>query len=120
MSILIKLWTEAGFIVGTCVLLFVSGTAIAGTVPRNECSNPPMGTIFCEDFEGANPKSHFNDYDGNLDTENQVVSDSGPAGDSLNKVIRLRAPAGQSGGSGLVQGLPGGCNKTLARWGFKY
>ena len=45
----------------------------SASIPRNECSNPPAGTIFCEDFEGANPKADFDDYDGNLDSENQII-----------------------------------------------
>ena len=89
-------------------------------VPRNECANPPIGTIFCEDFEGTNPKSHFNDYDGNLDTENLIITDSGPSGDTSNKEIRLRVPVGQSGVSDLLKVLPGSYDKLYARWYIKY
>lgn len=101
-------------------LLFMIESASAASVPRNECSNPPAGTIFCEDFEGANPKADFDDYDGNLDSENQIITDSGPSGDSSNKVIRLRVPAGQSGVSDLLKVLPGSYDKLYARWYFKY
>jgi hypothetical protein len=92
----------------------------AKSVLRNECLSPPVGTIFCEDFEGQNPKSHFDDYDGNPDTENLIVTDSGPAVDDSNKAIRLRAPAGQRGGSDLVKVLPASYDKLYARWYFKY
>ena len=97
-----------------------TSTLPVGTVARNECSNPPAGTVFCEDFEGTNPKSHFDDYDGNPDTENLVVTDSGPSGDSSNKEIRLRVPAGVSGVSDLIKVLPGSYDKLYTRWYFKY
>jgi hypothetical protein len=92
----------------------------AGTVPRSECSSPPTGTVFCEDFEGTNPKTHFDDYDGNPDTENLVVTDNGPSGDPSNKEIRLRVPAGQGGVSDLLKVLPAAYDKLYARWYFKY
>lgn len=93
---------------------------LLGAPARNECSNPPAGTVFCEDFEGTNPKSRFDDYDGNPDSENLIVTDSGPAGDSSNKAIRLRVPTGQAGASDLVKVLPSSYDKLYARWYFKY
>lgn len=102
------------------MLLCISLTVEAGPVTRNECANPPIGTIFCEDFEGVNPKGNFNDYDGNPDTENQVITDSGPAGDAANKVIRLRAPAGQRGGADLVKVFSSTHDRLFARWYFQY
>jgi hypothetical protein len=104
----------------TMLLIFLFGYASAASVPRNECANPPAGTIFCEDFEGTNPKADFDDYDGNLDSENQIITDSGPSGDPSNKLIRLRVPAGQSGTSDLFKVLPGSYDKLYARWYFKY
>lgn len=100
--------------------LILSGTAVAASPARNECASPPAGTVFCEDFESANPKSHFDDYDGNPDSENLVVTDAGPSGDSSNKSIRLRVAPGQSGGSDLVKALPTGYDKLYVRWYFKY
>ena len=92
--------------------LAASGATLGAPV-RNECSSPPAGTVFCEDFESANPKSHFDDYDGNPDSQNLIVTDAGPSGDSSNKSIRLRVPAGQSGGSDLVKVLPVGIRQAL-------
>lgn len=91
-----------------------------GAPARNECSNPPAGSVFCEDFESANPKSHFDDYDGNSDSENQVVSETGPSGDSSNKSIRLRVTPGERGGSDLLKVLPNGYDKLYARWYIKF
>lgn len=108
------------FIIAVSMSFCFSVGAQAATVPRNECAKPPSGAIFCEDFEGANPKADFDDYDGNLDTENQVVTDSGPAGDASNRVIRLRAPAGQRGGADLFKVLSGTYDKLYARWYFEY
>jgi hypothetical protein len=106
------------FIIAASLLIIYPVGAQASTVTRNECAKPPLGTVFCEDFEGANPKADFND--GNLDTENQVVTDIGPAGDSSNKAIRLRVPAGQRGGSDLFKVLAISYDKLYARWYFKY
>ena len=114
---------QEGLFIIICIMLLMvvhSGHASAASLPRNECANPPAGTVFCEDFEGANPKADFDDYDGNADTENQVITDSGPSGDSSNKLIRLRVPAGQSGTSDLFKVLPGSYDKLYARWYFKY
>jgi hypothetical protein len=103
------------------ITVTVSNTASPSAyVPRNECLNVPAGTVFCEDFEGSNPKSNFNDYDGNPSTENMIVIDNGPSVDSLNKVIQLRVPAGQAGGSDLIKVLPSTHDKLYARWYFKY
>jgi len=98
----------------------LSVSALAASLPRNECANPPAGTIFCEDFESVNPKAHFDDYDGNHDTENQIVIDTGPSSDAANKVIRLRVPAEQRGVSDLLKVLPVSYDKLYARWYFKY
>ncbi|NVN92405.1 MAG: hypothetical protein HXX11_17645 [Desulfuromonadales bacterium] len=94
-----------------------SGTV---TVARNECTNPPSGTVFCEDFEGTNPKANFNDYDGNPDTENLIATDSGPAGVSSNKAVKLWVAANQDGSSDLVKVLPTTYDKLYARWYFKF
>jgi hypothetical protein len=102
------------------LILICPNMVLASAIARNECSNPPAGTVFCEDFESANPKSHFDDYDGNLDSENKVVMNNGPAGDSNNKVIQLRVQAGQGGVSDLLKVLPGSYDKLYARWYFMY
>ncbi|HVY07562.1 MAG TPA: hypothetical protein VHB46_16420 [Burkholderiales bacterium] len=108
-------------LVAALVLSFFTGReATAVTTSRAECANPPPGAIFCEDFEGANPKANFNDYDGNLDSENQVITDAGPSGEAANKVIRLRAPAGQRGGADLIKVFSTPYDRLYARWYFKY
>lgn len=101
-------------------LLYFSSAVAASPATRNECTNPPPGTIFCEDFEGVNPKGSFDDYDGNLDTENQIITDTGPTSDASNKVIRFRAPAGQRGGADLFKLFSSSYDKVFARWYFKY
>ena len=100
-------------------LLYFSSVALAAPA-RNECANPPSGTIFCEDFEGVNPKGNFDDFDGNSDTENLIVTEPGPSADPANKAIRLRAPAGVSGGSDLLKVLPSTHDKLYVRWYVKY
>ncbi len=107
-------------LVGLGLLLFCCVGLTAGSAVRSECASPPPGTVFCEDFEGTNPKDHFDDYDGNPDTENQIVSDSGPANDPANRAIRFRVPAGQRGYSDLLKVLPGSYDRLYARWYVKY
>lgn len=101
-------------------LTLIASSASAGTVPRNECATSPAGSIFCEDFEGTDPKANFDDYDGNLNTENQVVVTNGPANEISNKAIRLRVPEGQGGGSDLFKVFSTGYDKLYARWYFMY
>jgi hypothetical protein len=101
-------------------LFCFSCAARAGPPARNECAHPPPGAIFCEDFESQDPKANFNDYDGNLDSENLVVTQSGPAGDAENRAIRLRVPAGQSGTSDLLKVFPQAYDKLYARWYLRY
>jgi hypothetical protein len=94
---------------------------VASAAPvQRECANPPPGTIFCEDFEGKDPKSNFNDYDGNLNSENRVVVQRGPSGSASNRAIRLRVPAQQSGTSDLIKVLPQTYDKLYARWYLQY
>jgi hypothetical protein len=106
--------------IGALLFLGIASSALATSIARNECTSPPPGTVFCEDFEGSNPKGNFDDHDGNPDTENQVVLDTGPSGDAENKAIRLRVPPGQRGTSDLLKVLPGKYDKLYARWYFKY
>src|SRR3954453_11882509 len=107
------------FLVAPSLLCFAAA-AYAGPAVRHECANPPPGTIFCEDFEGKNPKANFNDYDGNSNTENAIVTQRGPAGEASNRVIRLRVPARQGGTSDLIKVLPQTYDKLYARWYLQY
>lgn len=102
------------------LLAGVWASSLQAAPARLECAAPPAGTVFCEDFEGTNPKSHFDDYDGNPDSENLVVTTPGASGDSSNRSIRLRAPSGQSGGSDLIKVLSSGYDKLYARWFVKF
>jgi len=81
---------------------------------------PLPGTVFCEDFEGVNPESHFDDYDGDPDSEILVMTDVGPSNDAANKVFRFRVPVGQAGGSDLVKVLPSTYDSLYVQWYFKY
>jgi hypothetical protein len=80
--------------------------------------------VFCEDFEGPNPKGSFDTFDANPDKENQdiseLVADPGPFDSAKNRAIRLRVRAGQRGGSGLIKVLPSKHDRLFARWYSKY
>ena len=43
-----------------CLLPCISGVIVARSVTRAKSANPSPGTIFYEDFEGANSKGNFN------------------------------------------------------------
>jgi len=100
-----------------CLLLCYSypGTAAASPIPRNECANPPPGTVFCEDFEGVSPLGNFEGGAGS-----ELIADFGPSSDGLNKLVRFRAPAGQSGGASLIKKLTVAHDVLYARWYQKY
>jgi hypothetical protein len=104
--------------------LLTSSAPLAASVVGDECASPPRGTVFCEDFEGPNPKGNFDRFDANPDKENQdiseVVADPGPFDSAKNRAIRLRVRAGQPGGSGLIKVLPSKNDSLFARWYFKY
>lgn len=106
--------------VASLLLYLVSTASSAVSVQQDECQKPPQGTVFCEDFEGPNPKSRYDDYDGNLDTENQVITNIGPSNSPSNKVVRLRVPVGQGGTSDLLKVLPSTYDRLYARWYFQY
>jgi len=113
-------WRYGCLIAVLLLLLPFSTRVTAATIPLNECLNPPNGAVFCEDFEGSNPKSDFNDYDGNPDTENQIIRNEGPSSDPANRVVRLRVPSGQGGVSDLLKELSTGYDRLYARWYFMY
>ncbi len=90
------------------------------TVPLevNECQSMGADWIFCSSFEEGN-KEIWDDYDGNPDTTNLLMEDTGPHGLVGNHVMRLRVPVGR-GGADLVKLLPSQHDKLYARWYIKW
>jgi len=119
MKFIIRTSQRAWPIMAAFSFIVLSALSAGSAVPREECLHPPAGTIFCEDFEGPNPKANFDDWDDNEDAENQLITENGPSGEASNRVIRLRVPAGR-GGSDLVKVLPGSYDILYARWYFMY
>jgi hypothetical protein len=79
----------------------------------------PATIVFESGFEEGD-KSIWDDYDGNPDSENQIIADQGPFGTAGNHVIRLAVPTGQAGGSDLVKILPNQYDSLYVRWYLKY
>lgn len=75
--------------------------------------------VFQSGFEEGN-KSIWDDWDGNPDSENKIISDPGPLNTTGNHVIRLFAPSGERGGSDLVKVLPSQYDSLYVRWYIKY
>ena len=95
-------------------LMLMPGFALAAGCPDTACG----GAVFCSGFEEGN-KTVWDDYDGNPDSTNLIMSDPGPCGSTDNQIMRLRVPAGR-GGVDLVKVLPGGYDRLYARWYLKW
>lgn len=80
---------------------------------NSECEQ--LNVIFCSGFEETPWRDLWNDYDGNPDSTNRVISDPGPHGTEGNHVMRLRVPPGR-GGADIVKVLPKSYDKLYARW----
>ena len=96
-------------------------SAAAGTVPRNECANPPPGTIFCEDFENTNWRT-VNGWAGSKLNNTSYVTDQtdqGPAQDASNHVVQLNVPGGIRDGSWAYKTFAP-TNKVWVRWYQKF
>ena len=74
--------------------------------------------VFCSGFEEGN-KAIWDDYDGNPDSTNLIMTDQGPSNQAGNHVMRLRVPPGR-GGSDLVKVFPVSYDKLYARWYQKW
>lgn len=83
------------------------------------CADPACnGAVFCSGFEEGN-KSIWDDYDGNPDSTDLLMSDPGPCNASGNNVMRFRVPAGR-GGADLVKIFSSSHDKLYARWYQKW
>jgi len=94
------------------------GTGGAGSVAADECASPESQWVFCEDFESGT-KDQWDDYDGNPDDTNLIMSEPGPSSSADNLVMRLRVAPGR-GGADLVKVLPATYDRLYARWYVKY
>ena len=79
------------------------------------CSDVQICTnaVFCSGFEEGS-KAIWDDYDGNPDSTNLLMTEAGPCNASGNHVMRLRAPTGR-GSADLVKVLPSAHDKLYAR-----
>jgi hypothetical protein len=88
-------------------------------VRASGCADPACsGAVFCSGFEEGN-KNIWDDYDGNPDSTNLLMSDLGPCNSIDNTIMRLRVPVGQ-GGSDLVKVLPSTYDQLYMRWYEKW
>lgn len=74
--------------------------------------------VFQSGFEEGS-KAIWDDYDGNPDETNLIMTDPGPFNQPGNHVMRLRVPAGR-GGADLVKVLPSTHDKLYLRWYQKW
>ena len=101
----------------TLLSIFAVAFALMGRAAYAQCSDVPVcaSGVFCTNFEEANPKALWDDYDGNPDSTNLVMVNPGPCATPGNRVMRLRVPAGR-GAADLVKELPSSHDKLYARW----
>ena len=85
----------------------------------NECVAAKPEWIFCSGFEEGN-KDIWDDYDGNPDTTNQLISSPGPFNLQNNNVMRLMAPSSGRGGADLIKILPDSYDRLYMRWYIKW
>ncbi len=127
-------WRRMGWIGLAGALLFTFARSSAAQTPvgplylayistfrpasADTCVGAPGTWVFCSGFEEGN-KAIWDDYDGNADTENQIVSDPGHAAAAGNHVMRFRVPAGR-GGADLVKVLPTTYDRLYTRWYIQY
>jgi hypothetical protein len=90
------------------------GGSSGGPTTPHECQSPGADWVFCSDFEEGD-KSVWDDYDGNPDETNLLMSAGGPFNLADNHVMRLRVPPGR-GGADLVKVLPSEHDELYARW----
>ena len=100
---------------GSIYLRFISTTRAPSAAT---CASAPDAWVFCSGFEEGN-KAVWDDYDGNPDSENQIIANSGPLAAANNHAMRLRVPAGR-GGSDLVKVLPATYDRLYTRWYILY
>ena len=72
-------------------------------------------TVFCTNFEEADWRSVWDDYDGNPDHTNKLIENPGPFNIKGNHVINLRVPDGESAAD-MVKVLPQQYEKLFVRW----
>lgn len=99
----------------TFVGALLAGISFSQAIAQKSASN----VVFQSGFEEGN-KLIWDDYDGNPDSQNQIISNAGPFNTPGNHVIRLRVPSGQRGGSDLVKVLPEQYDSLYARWYIMY
>jgi hypothetical protein len=124
-------WTDSRYFEYSCggvVLAALIGGWALTTIPQpsevlfaaGACDDAPAcaAGVFCSGFEEGN-KAIWDDYDGNPDTTNLLMTDTGPCARTGNRVMRIRVPAG-SGGADLIKVLPTAHDKVYARWYQKW
>ena len=101
------------------VLTFIAALFSFISFSQSRTQKSSSNIVFQSGFEEGN-KLIWDDYDGNPDTENQIISDPGPFNKAGNHVMRFTAPSGERGGSDLVKVLPEQYDSLYARWYIMY
>ena len=101
----------------TALLMTILPTLSLGA-SVDECTNMKPGWVFCSGFEEGS-KAIWDDYDGNPDSSNLIISDQGPFTLVGNHVMKFIIPPGR-GGADLVKVLPGSWDRIYARWYIKF
>jgi hypothetical protein len=101
------------------VLTFIGALFSFVSFSQSPALESSSNIVFQSGFEEGN-KSIWDDYDGNPDTENKIISDPGPFSKAGNHVMRFAVPSGKRGGSDLMKILPSQYDSLYVRWYIKY
>ncbi|MCC7257268.1 MAG: hypothetical protein IT486_02745 [Gammaproteobacteria bacterium] len=104
------------------LLASLAACAAPGLAPAavllDECSDMQPGWVFCSSFQEGT-KAIWDDFDGNPDSTNRLIADSGPFGLAGNTVMQFIPPAGRTTVD-LIKVLPSTYDSLYARWYIKY
>jgi hypothetical protein len=101
------------------ILTFIGAIFFFTSFSQAPSQKNSSNIIFQSGFEEGN-KLIWDDWDGNPDSENQIISDPGPFNTAGNHVVRLAVPSGKRGGSDLTKVLPTQHDSLYVRWYIKY
>lgn len=98
----------------TLIGALFAGACFSQDIEKKSASN----VVFQIGFEDDN--TVWDNYGGVPNYKDMLISDPGPFNTAGNHVVRLAAPSGKRGGSGLVKVLPEQYDSLCVRWYLKF
>lgn len=112
---------------GNDLAIFSDTTVTNNTPSDTTCASQDTtvcaSAVFCTDFEEANWRTMWDDYDGNPAGQNDAITDVGPCNAAGNHVQKWTIPSGDVASVDLVKVLttpPAGYDRLYLRWYQKF